>query len=87
MTNYPYYIAATYEAGILKTIGFGIYKSKKFKTWSDCAEAIRTRYLTRPHTKDDQILILEYTSQYQSKIIDVCQGDDWRSVAAPVKLM
>ena len=41
MTNYPYYIATRYNAGILNKIEFGVRKGRKFKTWSDCAEAIR----------------------------------------------
>lgn len=87
MKKYPYYIAVIYTAGILEKIRFGTSGGKKFKTWSDCANAIRERYKKIPYSKEQQILILEYTDQYQSKIIGVCQGDDWRSIAAPVKLM
>ena len=87
MINYPYYIAAIYDAGILKKIRFGIRNGKKFKTWSDCAEAIRRRYSNYPHLKNQQILILEYSDQYQSKIVEVCQGDNWNSITAPDKLM
>lgn len=87
MTNYPYYIAVRYNAGILKKIGFGIQDGKKFKTWADCGDAIKWYYKNFPRTKEWQILILEYSDQYESKIIDVCQGDKWTSVAAPIKLM
>lgn len=87
MTNYPYYIAAIYDAGILKKIRFGVQNGKKFKTWSDCAEAIRRRYSKYPYSKNQQILILEYSDQYQSKIVEVCQGDNWNSISAPDKLM
>ena len=87
MTNYPYYKAVIYDAGVLKKIGFGVKDGKKFKTWSDCADAIRRRYKKLPHTMEQQILILEYTDQYESKIIEVCQGNNWTSVARPVKLI
>lgn len=87
MQIYPYYIAVQYDAGILRKIKFGVQDGCKFKTWSDCAEAIRHRYNKFPELKDVQILILEYSDQYQSKIIDVCQGDTWTSIAAPIKLM
>ncbi len=87
MTNYPYYKAVTFDAGILKKIGFGVQDGKKFKTWYECAGAIKSRYKKLPQTMNQQILILEYTDQYESKIIDVCQGDNWTSVAAPIKLM
>lgn len=87
MNTYPYYKAVIYDAGILKKIGFGVQDGKKFKTLSDCADAIKRRYEKLPHTMKQQILILEYTDQYESKIIEVCQGDNWISVAAPVILM
>ena len=86
-TNYPYYIAVSYDAGILRKIRFGTSDGRKFKTWSDCAEAIRRMYQKFPFTKDKQILILEYSGQYESKIIEICQGDNWISVEAPIKLM
>ena len=86
MTNYPYYIAVRYSAGQLIKYQFGVANGKKFKTFSDCANAIRKMYERIPQTKEEQILILEYTNQYESKIIDVCMGDDWRSIGAPVKL-
>lgn len=91
MTNYPYYIVTRYDAGILNKIAFGVRGGvrggHKFKTWSDCTEAVR-RYLKNfPIMKEQQILILEYSNQYESKIIEICQGDKWTSVAAPIKLM
>lgn len=87
MTNYPYYIAVHYDAGLLKKIKFGVQNGRKFNTWSDCAEAIRQYQKNFPQLKDVQILILEYVDQYVSKIIDVCKGDKWTSVGAPIKLM
>ena len=87
MTNYPYYIAVRYNAGILNKIDFGVKNGRKFKTWSDCAEAIRQYQKNFPIAKEQQILILEYSNQYESKIIEICQGDMWTSVAVPIKLM
>ena len=87
MTNYPYYIAVRYNAGILVKIDFGVKNGRKFKTWADCAEAVR-RYQARVSiANEQQILILEYSDQYESKIIEICQKDMWTSVAVPIKLM
>lgn len=87
MTEYPYYIAVTYDAGLLKKIKFGVQSGRKFKTFADCADAIRKMYKRKPQTKEEQILILEYTNQYESKIMDICMGDDWHSIGAPVKII
>ena len=86
MTNYPYYIAVIYDAGILKKIRFGVQNGKKFKTLSDCAEAIKRMYSKYPFSKKQQILILEYVDQYQSSIIEVCHGDNWISILEPINM-
>ena len=85
MNNYPYYIAVRYDAGVLYKCKFGVSNGKKFNTFSDCADAIKHMYNRLPITKDSQILILEYTAQYKSKIIEICCGDWWTSVAEPIK--
>ena len=87
MANYPYYIAVRYNAGILIKINFGVKNSRKFKTWTDCAEAVKQYNARHSIANEQQILILEYSDQYESKIIEICQGDMWTSVAAPIKLM
>ena len=87
MTNYPYYIAVRYNAGILNKIDFSVKNGRKFKTWSDCAEAVRLYQTRVPIANEQQILILEYSDQYESKIIEICQKDKWTSVAVPIKLM
>ena len=87
MTNYPYYIAVRYDAGLLKKIKFGVQNGRKFDTWSDCAGAVKRYYKNFPQLKDEQILILEYANQYVSKIMDICKGDEWTSVESPIKLM
>lgn len=87
MTEYPYYIAVTYDAGLLKKIKFGVQSGRKFKTFSNCAGAIKNRYEKFPDTKNQQILILEYTNQYESKIIEICSGEWWTSIEEPVVLM
>ena len=53
MTNYPYYIAVRYNAGILIKIDFGVKKGRKFNTWSDCAEAVK-RYRARFSITNEQ---------------------------------
>ena len=87
MTNYPYYIAVRYDAGILNKIAFGVKNGRKFKNCSDCADAIKQYCKNFARAKEQQILILEYSNQYESKIIDICQGDEWTSVASPIKLI
>ena len=87
MTNYPYYIAVRYNAGILVKIDFGVKNGRKFKTWSDCAEAVKRYQARHSIANEQQILILEYSDQYESKIIEICQGDRWTSVTVPIKLM
>ena len=87
MTNYPYYIAVRYNAGILIKIDFGVKNGRKFNTWSDCAEAVKRYHARHSIENEQQILILEYSDQYESKIIEICQGDRWTSVAVPIKLM
>ena len=87
MTNYPYYIATRYNAGILNKIAFSVRKGRKFKTWSDCAEAIRQYQKNFPIAKEQQILILEYSNQYESKTIEICQGDEYITVSANINLM
>lgn len=87
MTNYPYYIAVRYNAGILIKINFDVKKGRKFKTLSDCAEAVKRYQAIHSIENEQQILILEYSDQYESKIIEICQGDRRTSVAVPIKLM
>ena len=87
MTEYPYYIAVKYDAGLLKKLKFGVQNGRKFKTFSDCAAAIRNIYVKKTQTMNNQILILEYTDQYESKIIEICHGEWWTSVEEPVVLM
>ena len=87
MTNYPYYIAVRYNAGILIKIDFGVKNGRKFNTCSDCTEAIKRYQAIHSIENEQQILILEYSDQYESKIIEICQRDSWTSVAVPIKLM
>lgn len=72
MNTYPYYISAYIDAGILRKI----FNDKKFKTYNDVVNATKNRYERlskirggKNHFFDNQIAILEYTQQYQGRIV------------------
>ena len=63
--NYPYFTAVHIDGGLMVKM----FRSKKFKTFLECAEAIRKWSINHPDIwKNWQIAILEYTGLYQSRI-------------------
>ena len=63
--TYPYYIAVHIDGGLMVKM----FRDKKFKTFLECAEAIRKWSTNHQNIwKDWQIAILEYTNTYQSRI-------------------
>jgi hypothetical protein len=63
--NYPYFTAVYIDSGQMVKM----FRDKKFKTFLECAEAIRKRSINHPNIWNDrQIAILEYTNTYQSRI-------------------
>jgi len=74
MNKYPYYVAAFMDAGVLRKI----FNDKKFKTHDDAVNATKKRYenLAKIWGKQNafytsQIAILEYTAEYQERIVTV----------------
>lgn len=63
-TEYPYYVSAkVYSGQLLK-----IFKTKKYKTYTDCYfDLIRWKNIC----KEGQFVILEYTSNYECKIVTI----------------
>jgi len=66
--TYPYYVAVHIDSGQMVKM----FRGKKFKTFLECAEAIRKWSTNHPDIwKDWQIAILEYTDLYQSRIRNI----------------
>ena len=67
-TTYPNYVAVKVDAGQL----FKLYKNKKFKSYNECYEILNTWFTTHPDSHcNGQYAIVEYTSQYNGKIITI----------------
>lgn len=81
MTNYPYYVLTYYSGGILTKV----WDNKKFKTYTECKEALKKRLENFPVLNKYQCVILEYTEQYKSKIINVVQNGQGQLFIDPVK--
>lgn len=74
MNNYPYYVAAFMDAGVLRKI----FNNKKFKNHNEAVEATKNRYekFAEFWKKENtfytsQIAILEYTAEYQGRIVTI----------------
>lgn len=81
MKKYPYYIASRYEASILHKA------DKSFSSWLDCINNLKKKLEDFPHLRNNQYVIIEYTGQYESKITDIFNKDNWISVSSPEILM
>ena len=83
MTNYPYYILVYFDAGILRKV----FNDKKFKCYNDCINAY-DKLKNNPNKKNffkRQLIILEYTDQYEGKIVTIFNGYVTHYIANPVK--
>jgi len=83
MTKYPYYIAAYFNAGILRKI----FDNHKFACYNCCMDAIR-KLLENKWVKKmfgSQIVILEYAGKHQIKIINVIENGQGHIIAEPIK--
>ena len=86
MNTYPYYISAYIDAGILRKI----FNDKKFKTYNDAVNATKNRYERlskiwggKNHFFDNQIAILEYTQQYQGRIVTLFTNGNEVEILTP----
>ena len=84
---YPYYVVACIDAGQMVKI----FHDKKFNSYMAAVDAMHKRYeslrkvYNRNLMEDAQIVILEYTAQYQGKIctiysfgkmINICDSEE-----------
>ena len=75
MTNYPYYIVASFDAGLLVKFRFGTRNGKKFKTSEEAIDEIEK--FKAPHKNyDKQICVIEYTDIYQANIKYVINNNE-----------
>ena len=67
-TNYPYYVAVKVDAGQLHKV----YKDKKFKSYNECCDILQKWFIAHPNSYcNGQFAIIEYTSQYDGKIVTI----------------
>jgi len=70
---YPYYVVARIDAGQMVKI----FHDKKFHSYMEAVDAMHRKYeslrkfYNRNLMDDSQIVILEYTTQYQGKICTI----------------
>ena len=67
-TTYPYYVAVKIAEGKL----LKLYRDKKFKSYNECYD-ILTKWFTNHCDSfcNGQYAIIEYTSQYDGKIVTI----------------
>lgn len=65
-TEYPYYVSAKVYSGQLSKV----FKTIKYKTYTDCYFALK-RWLFQIKSDKGQYVILEYTSNYECKIVTI----------------
>jgi hypothetical protein len=65
---YPYYVAVKIAEGKL----LKLYKDKKFKSYSECYEILNNWSTVHQNSYfNGQYAIVEYTSQYDGKIVTI----------------
>ena len=70
MTEYPYFSINLVEGGLLKKL----FKNKHYKTATDANNAL-IKWLKNHPTYNNQIVILEYTTYYTSRIYAVIENE------------
>lgn len=86
---YPYYIPVQMDGGILRKL----FSNKKFKSHNEAVEAMTNRYkkleLITNHNSflTTQNAILEYTAEYQGRIISLYTDGEYTFVKTPQVLM
>lgn len=78
MQSYPYYTFTQVHAGQMIKMLHG----KKFKSLLECVETL-SRWSVKHENiwKSNQFAVLEYTSQYESRIIGVYTNGDYAQVS------
>lgn len=86
MNTYPYYVSAFMDAGILRKI----FNGKKFKTYNEAVNAMKTKY--EQFSKiwggknlffENQIAILEYTQEYKGRIVTLFTNGNEVEISIP----
>ena len=86
---YPYYIPVQMDGGILKKL----FSNKKFKTHNDAVEAMINKYKSIANITNQnsflttQNAILEYTQEYQGRIVSLYTDGEYTFVKVPQVLM
>ena len=84
--NYPYYVATFMDAGVLRKI----FNDTKFKTYNKCVVATKNRY--EQYSKfwggknafyEVQVAILEYTKEYQGRIVTLFTDGNEVKISMP----
>lgn len=79
MTNYPYYIVAGFEAGILVKFRFGTSNGKKFKTSEEALDAV-LRFKAAHKNYGKQMCVIEYTDIYRANIKYVMNNNELTAI-------
>lgn len=89
MNKYPYYVATFMDAGVLRKI----FNNKKFKTHDEAVEATKKHYekFAKISKKQNvfytsQIAILEYTAEYQGRIVTLFTDGKEVEILMPIIL-
>lgn len=77
MQSYPYFTFVHIHSGQMIKMLHG----KKFKAFTECVEALsRWSIKNESMWKSNQFAVVEYTSQYESRIIGVYNNGDYAAV-------
>ena len=86
MNIYPYYVSVFMDGGILRKI----FNDKKFKTYNEAVNAMKNKYERlskiwggKNYFFDNQIAILEYTQQYQGRIVTLFTDGNEVEISMP----
>lgn len=81
-TTYPYYVAVKVDAGQLVKV----YRDKKFKSYGECYDILNKWFTVRPNPHNNgQYAIIEYTSQYDGKIVTIITETVETRLLTPMK--
>ena len=81
-TSYPYSVAVKVDAGQLVKV----YRDKKFKSYSECFETLDYWFTLHQNSFcNGQFAIIEYTSQYDGKIVTIITEAEETHVLTPIK--
>ena len=87
--NYPYYIPVQMDGGVLRKL----FSNKKFKTHNDAVEAMTNKYKSLAEITNQNLFlttqnaILEYTQEYQGRIVSLYTDGEYTFVSIPKILM